>query len=149
MPLRRPPAWIECHRHLPELARPFAHPRRLICRDVFAFWSETARRIEGHARGRRSTRRPKVQMPPRKKALVDPLRSQNGGRGHFVLSRVAPIRQLSMSADFSLSAYASRQSLRNPIRCIDQVTSGDHDAAGRRRRNSGQSHRLEAYYNRF
>src|SRR4249919_2970924 len=37
-----------------------------------------------HARGRRSTRRPKAQMLPRKKAVVDPLRSQNGG--HFVLS---------------------------------------------------------------
>ena len=39
-----------------------------------------------HARVGRSTRRPKAQMPPRKKAVVDP---KNSGRGHFVLSWAA------------------------------------------------------------
>ena len=40
---------------------------------------------------RRSTRRPKAQLPPRRTALVDPLHSQNGGR--FVLSWVVPTRR--------------------------------------------------------
>ena len=51
-----------------------------------------ARGIERYARGRRSTRKPKAQVPPRKKAVADSLRSQNGGRGHVVLSWVPPTR---------------------------------------------------------
>jgi hypothetical protein len=40
---------------------------------------------------RRSTRRPKAQLPPCLTAPVDPLHSQNGG--HFVLSWVVPTRR--------------------------------------------------------
>ena len=43
-----------------------------------------------HVRGRRSTRRPKAQLPPHQTALVEPVHSQNGGRGHFVLSWAVP-----------------------------------------------------------
>ena len=35
-------------------------------------------------------RRPKAQLPPNQTALVEPVHSQNGGRGHFVLSWVVP-----------------------------------------------------------
>jgi hypothetical protein len=43
---------------------------------------------------RRSTRRPKAQMPPHQIALVEPVHSQNGGRGHFVLSWAVPTRRV-------------------------------------------------------
>jgi hypothetical protein len=51
-------------------------------------------------RRRGSTRRPKAQMPPHQTALVEPVHSQNGGRGHFVLSWAVPTRRVPI-----LSAY--------------------------------------------
>jgi len=39
------------------------------------------------------TLRPKAQLPPHQTALVEPVHSQNGGRGHFVLSWVVPTRR--------------------------------------------------------
>ena len=47
-----------------------------------------AQRIRRRGSGRKSTRRPKAQLPPRQTALIDPVHSQNGGRGHFVQSCV-------------------------------------------------------------
>ncbi len=58
----------------------------------------SARRVR-HASGRRSTRRPTEQLPPRKKALVDLVESQDGG--HFVLSWANPhTRRVSSSYRF-------------------------------------------------
>jgi hypothetical protein len=39
------------------------------------------------------TLRPKAQLPPHQTALVEPVHSQNGGRGHFVLSWAVPTRR--------------------------------------------------------
>ena len=56
-------------------------------------WRTSLSSLIRHVRRRGSTRRPKAQMPPHQIALVEPVHSQNGGRGHFVLSWVVPTRR--------------------------------------------------------
>ena len=55
-----------------------------------------------HVRGRRSTQRPKAQLPPRRTAVVAQVYSRNGG--HFDLSWAIPTRRTNRCYFFTAAA---------------------------------------------
>ena len=79
---------------LPFAACPLGHPvSHCKCLETYS-----AR----HVSGRRSTRRPKAQLPPRRTAPADQVHSQNGG--HFDLSWAIPTRRTKRCYFFTAAA---------------------------------------------